>query len=95
MDGQLIAGFGAARGFVDVGEIQSWINALRIKVKSQRYDVDVAGTLAVAEQGAFDPLRARHHGQFRRRDRRAAIIVRVHAQDRRSRPATCRRNHSI
>ena len=38
---------------------------------------DVAGALAVAEQAALDPVGPGHHGQFCRRDRRAAVVVRV------------------
>ena len=96
MDGQLIAGFGAARRFVDIGEIQFWINALRVKIKSQRHDVDIAGALAVAEQGTLDALGAGHDRQFRGRHRGAPIVVRMHAQDRcESRCSMCRKNHSI
>ena len=64
---------------VDVREIQLRVNALRKQVQRHRHDVHVARALAVAEQRAFDAIRARHDRQFRRRDRRAAIIVRVQA----------------
>ena len=80
VNGQLIAGFGAARCLIDVGEIQLWINALRVQVKRQGHDVDVAGALAVAEQSALDALGAGHHRQFRCGHCRAAVVMRMHAE---------------
>ena len=57
------------------------IDALRVQIERQGHDIDVAGALAVAEQGTLDALGARHDGQFRRRDRSTAVVVRMHAQD--------------
>ena len=54
---------------------------LREQVQRHGHDVDIAGALAIAEQGAFDPVGAGHQREFRRRDRRAAIVVRVDGKD--------------
>ena len=80
MDRQLIAVLGAARRLVDVREIEAGINALRVQIERERHDVDVAGALAVAEQRAFDALGAGHHAELGRRDRGAAIVVRMDRQ---------------
>ncbi|MGW8171009.1 MAG: hypothetical protein ACWGHV_05160 [Stutzerimonas stutzeri] len=39
-------------------------------------EVDIAGTLAIAEQGAFDAVGAGHQAQFGRGDAGAAVVVR-------------------
>ena len=54
--------------------------ALRVEVHRQRDEADVAGALAVAEQAAFDAVRAGHHGELGRGDAGAAIVVRMHGQ---------------
>ena len=54
---------------------------MREQVQGHGDDVDVAGALAIAEQGALDPLCARHQRKLRRRDRGAAIVMRVDRQD--------------
>src|SRR5690606_29282520 len=80
MHGQLVAVLRATAHFVDVGEVQARVHALRVQVQRQRHQVDVAGALAAAEQAAFDAVGARHDGEFGGRHGGAAVIVRVHAQ---------------
>src|SRR5690606_13109918 len=81
VDGQRGAAFSAAAHFVDVGEVEAWVDALGVEVHGQRDQADVAGAFAIAEQAAFDPVCARHYGQFGGRDGGSAVIVRVHADD--------------
>ncbi len=81
MNGQLVARFGAARGFVDVGEIQGGIDALRVEIERQRHDIDVARALAIAEQGTLDPLGAGHDGELRCRHGGTPVVVRMHTQN--------------
>ncbi|MNT47335.1 hypothetical protein D3C72_1840400 [compost metagenome] len=78
MHRQLVAVLHALAHRVDIGEVQPGCHALRIEVERQRHDVDIAGALAVAEQAAFDAVRARHQRQLRGGHRGAAVVVRVH-----------------
>ena len=81
MHRQLVAIFRGAHQVVDVGEIDLRIDALGEQVQAERDEIDVAGALAVAEQGALDALRARQHRELRRGDAGAAIVVRMQADD--------------
>ncbi len=83
---QLRTVFARARHVVDVREVQPRIDALRVQVERQRDQVHVAGALAVAEQAAFHAVGAGHHRQLGRRDRRAAVVVRVHGEEDRIAP---------
>ena len=69
--------------FQNVGEVKLRINALRKHVQRNGNKVKVAGALAVTEQRAFNAFCARHHGKLCRRHRRAAVIMRVDADNRR------------
>jgi uncharacterized protein (UPF0254 family) len=95
MDRQLIAAFRAARSLVDVREIQPRINALRIKVKSQGHDIDVAGALAVAEQVPSTRSAPAMSANSAAATAGAAIVVRMHADDQRVALADVPQNHSI
>ena len=66
---------------VDVAEVELGIDPLREQVQGHGDDVDVAGALAIAEQRALDPLGAGHQRELRRRDRGAAIVVRMDRED--------------
>ena len=57
------------------------VDALREQVQRERDDVDVARPLAVAEERPLDPLRARHQAELGGRDGRAAVVVRMDAED--------------
>ncbi|MNQ38678.1 hypothetical protein D3C85_522680 [compost metagenome] len=80
VDGQLVAVFRAAAHFVDVGEIQARMHALRVEIQGQRDEVDVAGAFAAAEQAAFDAVGAGHHGELGGGNGGAAVVMRVHAE---------------
>ena len=54
---------------------------LREHVQRHGDDVDIAGALAIAEQRALDPVGARHQREFGRRDRGAAVVMRMHRED--------------
>ena len=81
MHRQRRAVLGGADDGADVGEIELRIDALRVQVHRQRDEAHVAGALAIAEQAAFDAIRARHHRELRRGDAGAAIVVRMHGHD--------------
>ena len=66
---------------VDVAEVERRVDPLREQVHGQGDDVDVAGPLAVAEQGALDPVGTGQHGQLGRGHRGAPVVVRVQAED--------------
>src|SRR6185437_864630 len=77
---QLVGVLSGAADLVDVAEVDHRVDALAEQVQAQRDQADVAGALAVAEQAAFDPVRAGQHGQLGVGDRGAAVVVRVHEQ---------------
>ena len=96
VDRQPVAVLGGAAQRVDVGDVELGVDALAEQVHGQRDEVDVAGALAVAEQGALDPVGAGQHAQLGGGDRAAAVVVRVQRQhDATSRLRTVRRNHSM
>ena len=64
-----------------VAEVEFRIHALGKEVHRDRDDVAVAGALAVAEERAFDTLRAGHERKFGGRDPGTAVVVRVQADD--------------
>src|SRR3954453_1265250 len=78
---QLVAVLDGPPDLVDVGEVDPWVYALAEEVERQCDQADVAGALAVAEQAALDPICPGHDALLRRGDRRAAVVVRVQAQD--------------
>ena len=80
VDGQAGGVLGHPAHLLDVAEVEGRVDALGEEVHGQRHDVDVAGPLAVAEQGALDPVGPGQHGQLGRRHRGAAVVVRVQAQ---------------
>jgi len=75
--------------------VQLGINALAVEIQRQRHDIDIARAFAIAEQRALDPPRRRPGRRARRATPVAAIVVRMHRQHDRSRPAMWRPNHSI
>ena len=77
MDGQLVAIFDRLNDLVNVAEIEAGVDPLRVHVERHRHQIAIAGALAIAEQTAFDTVRARHQPQFRRCNASAAIIMRV------------------
>ena len=76
-DLDLIAVFDGLANARHVGEIELWVNALREQIQAQRDEIDVAGALAVAEQAAFDAVRAGEHTEFGSGDAHALVVVRV------------------
>ena len=81
VDGQLGAEHRDVADLVDAREVEPRVDALREQVERQRDEVDVARALAVAEEGALDALAAGHQRELGRRHGRAAIVVRVQADD--------------
>src|SRR3989338_3032266 len=67
---------------VDVAQIELRIDSLGVKVECERDYVDIPRALAVAEERALHALGARHLREFCRGDRRAPVVVTVHAYDR-------------
>ena len=60
-----------------VAEIEVRVHAVAVHVHRQRDGIDVAGTLAVAEETALDALGTGQHGQLGVGDAAAAVVVRV------------------
>ncbi len=59
MHRKLIAVLDGADDLVDVGDHQPGIDPLAEQIERQGDDIDIAGALAIAEERAFHPLRAR------------------------------------
>ncbi len=66
---------------VDVGEVQLRVEALGVHVQGHGDQVDVAGTLAVAKQAAFDTVGAGHQAQLGGGHAGATVVVGVQADD--------------
>ncbi len=64
---------------IHLRKAQLRIHAPAIEIHSQRDQTDVAGTLAIAEQTAFNAIGAGHHRQFGAGDAGTAIVMRMHA----------------
>ena len=80
MHRRLRAMLGDVADAVDVAEVELGIDPCVNRFKRQRDDVDVAGALAIAEQGALDAVGAGHQRELRRGDRGAAIVMRMDGQ---------------
>ena len=65
-----------------IAEIQPRVHTLRVHIQPHVHDIQIAGALAVAEQRAFHALRPRQHRQLRSGNSGAAIVMRMHADDR-------------
>ena len=74
-DGKLVTIFRRLDKLVDVREARRQVNALREHVQPQRDDIDIACPLAIAEQRAFHPVRARHQAELGRGHGTAAVII--------------------
>ena len=81
MDRQLVALLDDPARLVELRQVEPGIDPLREQVEREGDQVDVPGSLAVAEQAALDPLGAGHQPELGRRDRRAAVVVRVDGED--------------
>ncbi len=80
---------------VDVVEIEPRVDALGEHVERQGDDIDIAGPLAVAEQGTFDPFAAGHQGQLGGRHGTAPVIMGMQTDDGAIATSNGRQNHSI
>jgi hypothetical protein len=79
--GQLVAVLDDRARLVEVRQVELRVDALREQVDRERDQVDVAGPLTVAEQRSLDPVGAGHQPELGGRDRSAAVVVRVDADD--------------
>ncbi len=75
--GDLVAVFDRLDHLVDVREVEARVHALRVHVQRNGHEAAIARPLAIPEQAAFDPVRARHDAQLRRRDAGAAVVMGV------------------
>ncbi len=76
---QLVAFLDHLAHGVDVGEVQLRVDALGVHVQRHGDQVDVAGTLAVAEQAAFDAICAGHQAQLGGGHAGATVVMGVQA----------------
>ena len=76
--GELFVAFAHA---VDVRKIKSGIDALRIHIEGNVYDVEVSRALAVSEKRAFNSVCSRKQAEFARSDGFPAVVVIVQTDD--------------
>jgi len=62
---------------VDIGEIQAWVDAMRVEVQSDHDDVEITRAFTVTKECALDPISPSQHGQFGRSDTGATVVVSV------------------
>ena len=77
MNQKLVTKFGGFNQPVDVGKIQMRVNALGKHVQPKGDQINIAGTLAIAKQSAFDTVGACHQAKFGCGDSTATVIMRV------------------
>src|SRR5271165_5427117 len=80
MDRELVAMLDGTNDLVDVADLKVGIDALAEQIQRQGHDIDVAGTLTIAEERAFDAIGSGHNREFGGGDRSSAVVVRVQAQ---------------
>ncbi len=80
MHRETVAVLGGPPQPVDVGDVELGVDAVGEQVHRQRDDVDVAGALAVAEEGSLDTICSRHDSELGRSHRTTTIVVGVEAQ---------------
>ena len=79
-DLDLVAVFNRLADLGHVGQVKLRVDALGEPVEAQRDQVDVAGTLAVAQQAAFHAVGAGQHGQLGGSHAHAFVVVRVQGE---------------
>ena len=79
-DLDLVAVFDGLADFRNVGVVDLRIDALGQEVQTKGDQVDVAGTLAVAQQAAFHAVGTGQHGQLGGGHAHALVVVRVQGQ---------------
>jgi hypothetical protein len=79
MNQKLVTEFGGFDQPVDIGKIQMWVNALGKHIQPKGDQINIAGTLAIAKQSAFDTVGTCHQAKFGCGDGAAAVIMRVEA----------------
>ena len=68
---------------IHVSKVELWIDPLAVKIHGHRHDVHISGSLAVAQQGPFYAVCARHDAQLSCRDSAAAIVMRMQRNNQR------------
>ena len=81
MDRQLVAFLDDPLRFVELREVELRVDALCQQIERDRDEVDVARPLAVAEERPLDAVGTRHQAELGGRDGRAAVVVRVDAEE--------------
>ncbi len=66
---------------VDVGEVETGMNAVRVEIQCDGDDVEVARAFPVAEECALDAVGAREQGEFGGGDTGAAVVVGVQGDE--------------
>lgn len=79
MHRQLIALFHYFHHLFQAAEVRARRHATGIEIQRQRNQIDVAGTLSVAEQAAFDPIGTGQQRQLRAGHAGTAIVMRMYA----------------
>ena len=77
VDRQAVAVLGDPSQGVDVGDVELRVDAVGEQVHRQVDDVDVARSLAVAEQRALDTIGTRHHPELGGGHGAASVVVRM------------------
>ena len=78
---QAVAVFGNATQRVDVADVELGVDAKCKQVHREVHDVDVAGALTVAEQGALNAIGTSHHAKLGCGNTGAAVVVWMQADD--------------
>ena len=74
---QLITKLDCSLDFIDVAEINHWIDALTKQIQTKCDQIDIAGPFTISKQTTFNAISSSHVAQFRGSNCRASVIVRV------------------
>ena len=81
MNGQLVAVFNGLNDLVNVAEIKTGVQALRVHIQRERDQINIASTLAIAEQTTFNPVAASQQTKFGSCNAAPSVVMRVQAYD--------------
>jgi hypothetical protein len=74
---KLIAILDSSLDFINVAEVNHWVNSLAEQVQTKGNKVNVSGSLSIAKKAPLDTIGASHVTKLGRSNRSSTVIMRV------------------